>query len=223
MMSDPVKGKSAAGRRREQRAQHTRARITEAAMQLFVERGYLATTVEAIADAADVAPATVYQAFGTKQAVLARALDTAIVGDAASTPLLDRDWVAAARRQRSARRRLTTVVRQAAEIAASTAPLKKVMRDAAATDPRARELIGEDHERRRQTQRALAEVAIGNDKLSSGMTFDQAADTFFLLVNSTTYELATETLGWSEEQWQRWLVGVLTQQLFGDSPNRGAT
>ena len=103
-MSDPVKGKSAAGRRREQRAQHTRARITEAALRLFVDRGYPATTVEAIAVEAGVAPATVYQAFGTKQAVLARALDTAIAGDTASTPLLDRDWVAAARRQRSVAR-----------------------------------------------------------------------------------------------------------------------
>lgn len=216
-MFDPVKGKSAAGRRREQRAQHTRARITEAALRLFVERGYPATTVEAIAAAADVAPATVYQAFGTKQAVLARALDTAIAGDTASTPLLDRDWVAAARRQRSARRRLATVVRHAAQIAAGTAPLKKVMRDAAATDPRARELIDEDHERRRQTQRALVEVVIGDDKLRSGMTLGRAADTFFMLVNSTGYELASETLGWSEEQWERWLVRVLTYQFFGDS------
>jgi len=216
-MSDPVKGKSAAGRRREQRAQHTRARITEAALRLFVERGYPATTVEAIAAEAGVAPATVYQAFGTKQAVLARALDTAIAGDTASTPLLDRDWVAAARRQRSARRRLATVVRHAAQIAADTAPLKQVMRDAAATDPLASELIGEDHERRRQTQRALVEVAIGDDKLRSGMTLKRAADTFFMLVNSASYELARETLGWSDEQWQRWLVRVLTHQFFGDS------
>lgn len=215
-MTEPVKGKTTAGRRREQRARDTRTRITDAALRLFVERGYLATTVEAIAGEAGVAPATVYQAFGTKQAVLARALNTTITGDAASVPLLDREWVAEARRRRSARRRLAAVVRHASQVAARTAPLKAVMRDAAASDPRMRELISEDHERRRQTQRVLVEIAIGDDELRPGMTVDRAADTFFMLVNSTSCELAAGALGWSEAEWQEWLIAVLTHQFFGD-------
>jgi AcrR family transcriptional regulator len=52
----------------------------DAASRLFTERGYVATTVEAIARAAGIAPATVYQGFGTKQAILARVLDQAIAG-----------------------------------------------------------------------------------------------------------------------------------------------
>ncbi|HEX6419601.1 MAG TPA: helix-turn-helix domain-containing protein, partial [Acidimicrobiales bacterium] len=109
-MADPVKGKSPAGRRREQRARATRQRIVAAATALFGERGYAATTVGAIAGEAGVAPATVYQAFGTKSAILKRALDEAIVGDAEPLPLLERDWVAAARREPDARRRLAIVV-----------------------------------------------------------------------------------------------------------------
>ncbi len=214
-MSEVVKGKTEAGRRREQRARRTRARIADAALRLFLDRGYLATTVEAIASQAGVAPATVYQAFGTKQAVLARVLDTTIAGDADSVPLLERAWVAEALRHRSPGRRLAAVVRGAARIAARTAPLKEVVRDAAATDTRARELIGEDHERRRQTQRALVEIAVGNDELRSGTTLDRAAETFFLLVNSSCYELA-ESLGWSEAEWQQWLVEVLTNEILGD-------
>jgi AcrR family transcriptional regulator len=216
MMADPVKGRTEAGRRREQRAHRTRARIAESALRLFLERGYVATTVEAIADEAGVAPATVYQAFGTKQAVLARVLDTAIAGDAAPVPLLDRDWVAEARRHRSPRRRLAAAVRRAAQVAVRTAALKEVMRDAAATDSRVRELIREDHQRRRQTQRVLVEIAIGNDELRPGMTFDRAADTFSMLVNSNSYKVANEALGWDERDWQQWLVGVLTHQFFGD-------
>jgi AcrR family transcriptional regulator len=42
----------------------------------------MATTIEAIGRKAAVAPATVYQAFGTKQAILARILDQTIAGDA---------------------------------------------------------------------------------------------------------------------------------------------
>jgi AcrR family transcriptional regulator len=214
-MPDPVKGKTAAGRRREERARQTRARIMDAALGLFVHHGYVATTIEAIAREADVAQATVYQAFGTKHGVLARALDAAIAGDAAPVPLLERDWVKAAQRQRSVELRLAAVVREAARIAAQTAPLKDVMRDAAATDPAVRDLIREDHERRRETQRALVQIAIGNHRLRSGMTLEQAVDSFFLLVNSNTYRLATDVLGWSDELWQQWLVTILTHELLG--------
>jgi AcrR family transcriptional regulator len=216
-MSDPVKGKTEAGRRREERAHRTRARVAEAALRLFLKNGYLATTVEAIAREAGVAPATVYQAFGTKQAVLARALDTTIVGDAAAVALLDRDWVAAARRQRSARRRIESVVRQAAQVAARTAPLKEVMRDAAATDPQVRALIREDHRRRRATHRALVELALEGTSRSSTETLDRATDAFFMLVHSDNYVLATEILGWTDEEWQRWLIAMLTPQLLDDS------
>ena len=215
-MRDPVKGTSDAGRRREQRAHQTRARIAEAALRLFLDGGYIATTVEAIAAEAGVAPATVYQAFGTKHAVLARALDAAIAGDAAPVRLLDRDWVSAARRHRSARRRLEAVVQRAAQVAAQTAPLKEVMRDAAAIDTRVRELIREDHERRRQTQRALVELVMGDQEVGSGTTLDAAADTFFMLVNSSSYQLAVEVLGWTFEEWQRWLVEVLSRELLDE-------
>ena len=64
-MTEPVKGKTDAGRRREERARERRQRVVDAASRLFGERGYVATTVEAIAREAAVAPATVYQAFGT--------------------------------------------------------------------------------------------------------------------------------------------------------------
>ena len=218
MMRDPVKGKTDAGRRREQRAHQTRARIADAALRLFLDRGYVATTVDAIAVEAGVAPATVYQAFGTKHAVLARVLDAAIAGDAAPVRLLDRDWVGAARRHRSAHRRLEAVVQQAAQVAAQTAPLKEVMRDAAATDPRVRELIREDHERRRQTQRALVELVLGDGQIRPGTTVDVAADTFFMHVNSSSYQLAVEVLGWTFDEWQRWLVQVLSRELLDDGP-----
>lgn len=220
-MAHPVKGKTDAGRRREQRALQTRARIAAAALSLFRERGYVATTVEAIAAEAGVAPATVYQAFGAKRAVLARALDATITGDAEPAALLERAWVASARRHRDPRRRLAAVVKGAAEIAARTAPLKEVMRDAAATDAAVRDIIREDHERRRATQQALARIVVGENQSGPGTTPDQAADAFFLLVNSGTYQLATQVLGWSDHDWQQWLVRVLTREFFpGSSTDR---
>ncbi|MDR2374702.1 MAG: TetR/AcrR family transcriptional regulator [Bifidobacteriaceae bacterium] len=59
---------------RERRALETRRRITECALDLIERGGYDATTMEIIAEAAVVSPATVYRYFGTKDAIVLEAL-----------------------------------------------------------------------------------------------------------------------------------------------------
>ena len=212
---EPVKGKTDAGRRREERARQRRQRVVDAASRLFGERGYVATTIEAIAREAAVAPATVYQAFGTKQAILARILDVTIAGDAGPAALLDRDWVRQAARHPDPRQRLALVVRHTSQVAARTAPVKEVMRDAAAADPAVRQLLLEDDRRRYLTQQALVDLIIGAGSLRPGGDRDHAVATFFALVNSHGYQLLATQLGWSPDDWQRWLTGVLDRELFG--------
>jgi AcrR family transcriptional regulator len=214
-VTEPVKGKTDAGRRREERARQRRERVVDAASRLFGERGYVATTIEAIAREAAVAPATVYQAFGTKQAILARILDVTIAGDADPAALLDRDWVRQAARHTDPRQRLALVVRHTSQVAARTAPVKEVMRDAAAADPAVRQLLLEDDRRRYLTQQALVDLIIGAGSLRPGCDRDHAVATFFALVNSHGYQLLATQLGWSPDDWQRWLTGVLDRELFG--------
>jgi hypothetical protein len=38
---------------------------------------------------------------------------------------------------------------------------------------------------------------------------------FYALVNSDSYQLLAEQLGWDQARWQRWLVGVLGHELLG--------
>lgn len=187
-------------------------------MRLFLERGYVATTIEAIAREAAVAPATVYQAFGTKQAVLARVLDQAIAGDAEPAALLDRDWVKQAARQADPQRRLALVVQNTSQVAARTAPIKEVMRDAAAGDPAVRQLLHEDDQRRYLTQKTLVDQVIGAGSLRAECDLDHAVATFFATVNSHCYQLLAGQLGWSPADWQRWLTAVLSRELLGTSP-----
>ncbi|MGE5289213.1 MAG: TetR/AcrR family transcriptional regulator [Micromonosporaceae bacterium] len=216
-MAEPVEGKSEAGRRREERARQKRQQVVNAALRLFLERGYAATTVEAIAREAGVAPATVYQAFGTKQAVLSRVLDVTIAGDAEPDALLDRDWVKAARQEPDPRRRLAIVAQHACEVAARTAPIKEVMRDAAATDPVVRRLIHDDNQRRYLTQQALVDLVIGAGSLRPGCDRQRAVASFFAMVNSYSYQLLAQHLSWSQADWQRWLVSVLDREFFGNT------
>jgi AcrR family transcriptional regulator len=56
--------------RRERKKQETHHRLMGAALQLFREQGYDATTVEQIAEAADVAKGTFFNYFETKEAIL---------------------------------------------------------------------------------------------------------------------------------------------------------
>lgn len=214
-MGDPIKGKSEAGRRREERARRTRERIVDAARTLFLEDGYVPTTMEAIARSAGVAPATVYQAFGTKLAILARVLDVTIAGDAAPVGLLERDWVERARVEPDGRRRLTIVVEGAAKVAARTAAIKEVLRDAAATDAGAAELLRQDTARRHATQKVLIDLVLDALAPRPKRARDQAVATFFALVNSDTYRLLVGDLGWSTPKWTRWLVVMLERELLG--------
>lgn len=56
--------------RREKRSIQTREKIFRVALQLFAERGFSATTIEAITDAADVGKGTFFNYFENKESIL---------------------------------------------------------------------------------------------------------------------------------------------------------
>ena len=55
---------------REDKKEHTRRRISDVATRLFLERGYDAVTTAEIAEAADISPATLFNYFPAKEALV---------------------------------------------------------------------------------------------------------------------------------------------------------
>src|SRR5260370_25472965 len=89
---------------RSAKARATRAAIIAAASRLFIEKGYLAPSVQLIADAAGVSRATVFNSVGGKAALLKAAYDVATVGDDQPVPLPQRPEALAIRAEPDPRR-----------------------------------------------------------------------------------------------------------------------
>ena len=82
---------------RERKKAKTRTLLREQAMRLFREQGYAATTIEQIAEAAEVSPSTFFRYFGTKEdVVLADDIDPLLLKALSEQPL-DRGPIAAVR------------------------------------------------------------------------------------------------------------------------------
>ena len=62
-------------RARQRQAEETRQRILDATRELFARRGYAGTTLEAIAEIAEVSPKTVAAVIGSKRALLAEVVN----------------------------------------------------------------------------------------------------------------------------------------------------
>lgn len=199
---------------RRQRSLRTRARVVDAAARLFVDQGYLATTIEAVAELAGVAVQTVYYVFGTKRNLLAAVLDTSIAGDVEPVPVLERPWVDALGAGQDAASAVERLVEATVAIVARTSPIYEVVRRAAA-DPDVGALLDDNRGRRRDDQRRLIETLWRAGHLHPELDVDTAADVFYGLLNEEVFQLFTADCGWAVERFQRWATSLMLQQLVG--------
>jgi AcrR family transcriptional regulator len=202
----------ASGRRAAKTAQ-TRARMLGAARTLFISRGYVATSMQAIATEAGVAVQTLYYTFATKRAILKELLDFEIAGDGSPVATLDRPYVMQAMAE-SAEEQVRQMVAMTAEVHDRVVPLLEVVRAAAATEPEAADLWRTNIAQRHTVQMAFAGAFAAKGALRPGLSTRRAADIALAILAPETYHLLVHERGWSPEDWQDWALMALTRQLL---------
>jgi AcrR family transcriptional regulator len=197
---------------RRERSERTRARIVDASAVLFIEHGYVATTIETVAERAGVAAQTVYYVFRTKRNLLAAVLDVQIAGEGETAPILEQSWVADLAAAPDAPAAVERLVERATAIIARAAPIYEVVRRAAA-DPEVAELLASNRAARRTDQHRLVELLARAGHLRPDLAVDTAADVLYALLNEEVWALLTTDRGWSEEAFRRWMTTVLVHEL----------
>lgn len=205
-------------RRDQARTRLARAAVVEAARSLFLERGYGATTIDAISELADVPPATVYRLFSSKHGILKSLLDVAIVGDDENAPMADRPQVRTLLAERDPREQLAGLVAIIAQVNARIAPLYRVLVSAAGADVEAAGLLDALTSQRQQGQRRIARSLARAGALRPELRERDAADIIHALLSPELFRLLVIERGWKTGRYRPWLAKTLIDQLLPPIP-----
>ena len=200
-------------RRREQ-ALGTRRAVLDAARDLFVDRGYVATTIDAIAARARVSPETVYATFTNKRSLLSRLIDVSLAGDDAPVPILERRWVRDLRDEPDPRRRVRILARNGRRMLERSLPIYEVLRGAASADPEIASLWERAKAQRLAGQRELLRIVAERAPLREGLTASAATDILYAVGSPETYRLLVVDRGWSAARFERWYAEALARLLL---------
>lgn len=199
---------------RGRQAAETRRRIAEAAARLFLERGYAATTIGAIAAEAGVAVPTVYASMKTKQAILWAAIEVTARGDAGEVPLAERRWWRDMERERDPRKKLAMFARIHREICDREAAVFTVLEAAAAVDPELAPVMKQKEQARYSDQSRVARSLKRQGTLRPGLSVRKAGDMIWALATERSYLALVRDRGWRASAYEDWLTEQLAAALL---------
>lgn len=206
---------------REEQARATRRRIVGAAMRLFIEHGFVATSMDTVAVEAGVSRATVFAAFRSKAALLKQAYDIALVGDDEPVALVDRPRSRQVRSEPDPVRYLRGYAGIATGVVGRLAPIYVVIRGAAAADPEARGVWEMIHaERLRGATHVVADLQ-ARAPLARGLSAATARDIVYAYIDPGLFHVLVQERGWSQARFQRWLAGTLVRELLDPGQGTG--
>jgi AcrR family transcriptional regulator len=194
-------------------AQETQRAIVEAAARLFVEHGYHATSISRIASEAGVAVQTIYNSVGSKRDILSRVLDLAAAGDWAPVPV-PQFMREQAEREPDPRRIIAQLVEFWRGALPRTAPVFRVIREAAASDSDAAALEQARAKQRLRNYGHAARLLARRGALRKGLGIDQAAAAIFAIGHPETYRALVLDGDWDDDRWAAWARAALEAALL---------
>ncbi len=200
--------------RRQEQARENRRAVLEAARRMFLQRGYAATTMGAIAAEARVSVETVYKAFGNKAGLVKAVVDVAIVGDDEPLPMLQRERVRRMEVEPDPRRKLAMYGEHLAESAPRRVPVELIVRAAAASDPGAARVWEKLETERLTGMGFFARHLHEGGHLRPDVSVDEARDVLWTCNSAEVYDLLVLRRGWSPDRYGRWVADALAAALL---------
>jgi TetR/AcrR family transcriptional regulator of autoinduction and epiphytic fitness len=201
------------GGRRQEKTRQTRRRILTAAHELFTRQGYATTTIQQIAERADVAWQTVYSVFRTKPAILSAVFDVAVGGDDEPVAVAERPFVQVIAEAADARDKMRIFARHLRDTGERTADVLGVIESAAGGDPEIATLWRTLQAQRRHGMAMAAADLARQGALRTGSDVDRAADILWLYTGPWAYRAFVIDRGWTLDEYEDWLAATLYTQL----------
>lgn len=203
--------------RREAQAEATRRAILDAAHSLFLAKGYNATSIRSVAEAAEVSDQTIYNVFSDKPSLLVAVGLRVVAGELSPRPARDFE----------AELRAATDPLERIHIAAAWSRMvweqgmlrfESMLLDAAASDPRAAEVARSVWQQKYDDNKRLFAVVFPEDSRRPGDDFDDAYDVLFALDSAAFVRILIDDRGWTFDKYERWLATIL-RRLFTRLPD----
>ena len=200
---------------RDEQAAHTRARILDAASELFLERGYARTTMKDIADLAGVARDTVHAVFGSKVRVLTALIDVRLVPDSSVANATQRPDAQAVKDEVDQREQIEMFARFIAGLSTQLRPVFEILRTASAVEPEAAAVFEEMDRYRMTNMQTYARWIAARGPLR--VSTRRAGETIWALASPDVGRMLCDELGWTQKQHASWLADTLARTLLPDS------
>jgi AcrR family transcriptional regulator len=186
--------------------------MIDAAHHLFLSRGYAATTLKDVAEAAGVALPTIYSVFGSKRQLLLAVFDAARLGDpeADQGPNSRRDPLLEML-SHPGPKQIAAEVRRTRE---GGAPVARIISKAAAADQHISELWHDTQNARHTNMKALALALQSHGLIGEDAPIDHTADVLWTLTSNEIYQMLVLDRGWSPDEYEEWLREMLKVSVF---------
>ena len=214
MNSRPAKKNPYRSPLRAEQAAATCQTVLDAATHLFTERGYAATSIDAIAETAGVGRSTVFSAAGGKPWLLKTAYDRAIVGDDEQVPLADRPEGRKLFEMTDPVGIVTSYGNIISDAARRVSALYEVVRSAAGVDPEVRQLWSDIGRQRLSGAQRIASFLKKRGGLRTGLSVDKARDIIWIHNDPGLHHALVGVRGWSQAAYRDWVSDSLQLHLL---------